>query len=759
MRKVTQQSTRRMSIEQLECRRLLTINPTADEQEVLQYINRFRVDPAGEFSRLFSSASPLVARDSTLQADLDFFKVNGALLQSEWSAIVPTQPVTWNEAITNFSAGHNNNMIAQNQLFHSDSLARRTALLAAAVNLDVISGQRITSEIVFGQIKSPLHNYASYSVDWGVGSGGMETTRSHRVALVNSVFEEIGGKITDTSASNLKPKTNAFVLANIQNAAVRVSGAVFEDRNNSGWYEAGEGLGSVSLLFEHTDGRKFNTTAFSAGGYQIELPAGTYKIRVTGGSMQHAVVRTITVGDKSQWQNFIYKASDPAPDVYEPNDASATATTLTAPTANQNSLSLHSSSDVDWFKYVSVGTGIATYELQFTNSAGNIDLQLLNASGQVLASSATTGNGESIQFQADAGNVYFLKVFGAANSSYSLKVNGPEALAPDSKEPNDSTSTATALSGVSPSLNGLNLHTNKDVDVFKYVALANGSASFAVAFDNSLGNIDLQLLDGTGNIIASSTTTGNGESITRNVQRDATYFVRVFGGPNRNYSLSITGPQLQAPTAVRDQAVVTSDSSSATLNVLANDSDPDGSLSGLTPSFTSTPPSAFTLNTDKTVTVRSPERFTGVLRATYLNTDPDGLRSSAANIDVFVLDFTRQHPWQNPGVVTDVSSDGLVTPSDALLIINYLNSGAVKLLPVAGSTNIFGFLDVKADGIVSPSDALQVINQLNRAGGGEGEASSMGVVEPNAHDTALVQMLAAAAFDHQDSDRRSRRST
>lgn len=759
MTKVTQQSTRRMSIEQLECRRLLTINPTAEEQEVLQYINRFRVDPTGEFSRLFSSASPLVARDSTLQVDLDFFHVNGTLLQSEWSKIAPTQPVTWNEAITNFSAGHNNDMIAQNQLFHSDSLVRRAALIAAGVNLDLTSGQRITSEIVFGQIKSPLHNFASYAVDWGTGSGGMEATRSHREALVNPVFEEIGGKITDTSASNLKPKTNTFVIANIQNAAIRVSGAVFEDRNSTGWYEAGEGLGSVSLLFEHTDGRKFSTTAFSAGGYQIDLPAGTYKIRVTGGSMQHAVVRTITVGDKSQWQNFIYAANDPAPDVNEPNDATETSTVLTAPAANQTGLSLHSSSDKDWFKYVPVGTGIASYELQFTNSAGNIDLQLLSASGQVLASSATSGNGESIQFQADAGTVYFLKVFGSANASYSLKVTGPEAIAPDSKEPNDLTSTATVLSGVSPSLGGLNLHSNKDVDQFKYVALANGSASFMVTFDNSLGNIDLQLLDESGNAIASSTTTGNGETITRSVQRNATYFVRVFGGPNRNYSLSITGPQLQAPTAVRDQAVVTSEAPSVTLNILANDSDPDGSLSGLTPSFTSTPPTAFTLNTDKTVSVRSPERFTGVLRATYLNTDADGLRSNAANIDVFVLDFTRQNPWQNPGVVTDVSSDGIVTPSDALLIINYLNSGAAKLLPVAGSTNIFGFLDVKADGIVSPSDALQVINQLNRVGSGEGEATSMGVAEPNAHDEALVQMLAAATFCQQDSDRRSRRST
>lgn len=727
--------SRRLRIEQLESRRLFAINPTGEEQELLQLINRFRTDPSGEFNRLFRTAVPLTARDSSMQLELDFFKVDGNLLRSEWAALSPAMPVTWNEAIINFSANHNNNMIAQNQLFHTDPLARRAALIAAGVNLDTTSGQRVNSEIVFGPVRSAVQNYAAYAVNWGTGTGGMESPRSHREAIMNAVFEEIGGKLTATTASNLQPKVNTFVLANIANASVRVSGAVFEDKNSSGWYESGEGLGSVNLRFENTDGRVFNATSFSAGGYQLDLPAGIYKVRVTGGSLQHALVRTITVTDKSLWENFIYRASDPSPDANEPNDGMATATPLLAPSSTQTGLSLHSSSDVDLFKYTAVGTGVATYELQFNNASGNIDLQLMNSAGQVLASSTTAGNGESIQFQAETGTSYYLRVYGAANGSYSIRVTGPEAIAPDTSESNDSISNATQLSGSSPSLGSLNLHSNRDVDIFRYGAVANGQATIRIAFDQAQGNIDLQLLDASGGVLMTSATSASGETIVTQVERGKSYYVKVYGGPNKLYSLSIAGPALQAPVAVRDQAVLTSDNTSAVLSILANDSDPDGSTTDLSPSFTTTPTS-FVLNGDKTVTVRATTGFTGLLRASYLLTDLDGLKSSPTNIDVMVIDYSRLRPWQNPRTVTDVNGDNLITPTDALLIINYLNGGGARLLPVSGATSIFGFLDVKPDGLVTPSDALQIINQLNSSSGGEGELSS----QPAVQDVALAQL-------------------
>ena len=67
-------------------------------------------------------------------------------------------------------------------------------------------------------------------------------------------------------------------------------------------------------------------------------------------------------------------------------------------------------------------------------------------------------------------------------------------------------------------------------------------------------------------------------------------------------------------------------------------------------------------------------------------------------------------PW------LDVNSDASVTPLNALLVINRLNSTGT------GPAGTQSHLDVNRDGIISPLDALLVINRLNRPGDGEGES-------------------------------------
>ena len=92
--------------------------------------------------------------------------------------------------------------------------------------------------------------------------------------------------------------------------------------------------------------------------------------------------------------------------------------------------------------------------------------------------------------------------------------------------------------------------------------------------------------------------------------------------------------------------------------------------------------------------------------------------------------------WTNGRNVLDVSSDGNVTPLDALIVINKLN----RLLLTGGSGKLPSqpvpsyFFDVSNDGSVSPLDALQIINHLNSptrqlAVAAEGEA--FGELQPS----------------------------
>ncbi|MCC7334833.1 MAG: DUF11 domain-containing protein [Pirellulaceae bacterium] len=107
----------------------------------------------------------------------------------------------------------------------------------------------------------------------------------------------------------------------------------------------------------------------------------------------------------------------------------------------------------------------------------------------------------------------------------------------------------------------------------------------------------------------------------------------------------------------------------------------------------------------------------------------------------------------------DVNRDGLVTPMDALLIVNELNLAQGRL----GRTTVNGnVLDVTGDDLLTPIDVLQVVNHLNRAsssrrsviapvGSGEGEyavaSAEIEQMESQWIDDTLLESLASDALN------------
>lgn len=71
--------------------------------------------------------------------------------------------------------------------------------------------------------------------------------------------------------------------------------------------------------------------------------------------------------------------------------------------------------------------------------------------------------------------------------------------------------------------------------------------------------------------------------------------------------------------------------------------------------------------------------------------------------------------WHNRSSPLDVNNDWLLTPMDALLVINRLNSDGAEVLPVRSNTLDF-YYDVNGDKLSSPMDVLLIINQLNQGG-------------------------------------------
>ena len=180
----------------------------------------------------------------------------------------------------------------------------------------------------------------------------------------------------------------------------------------------------------------------------------------------------------------------------------------------------------------------------------------------------------------------------------------------------------------------------------------------------------------------------------------------------------------EPPTAI-DDVLITDQNTSAEIEILANDSDPDGDLVPGSISIVSAPEhGSVAIDANGGVTYTPQPDYFGFDQFTYTVEDNRGAVSNAAVVAIAVEWVA---PFQNPNQPYDVNNDGSVSAIDVLLIINLLNlndefpgpvpePSAAPFVPPA-------YYDVNGDNHVTPSDAIEVTNYLNsRDQNPEGEA-------------------------------------
>jgi hypothetical protein len=130
------------------------------------------------------------------------------------------------------------------------------------------------------------------------------------------------------------------------------------------------------------------------------------------------------------------------PDAYEVNNTTTAVRAMAVGRPNSSNLgpcnpkfdaedlTIHNSTDVDLFRFYSNHTGASTdfVRVDFINSAGNIDLELLDDAGNVIASSATSGDFERVSLEGRPEGWYFARIVGrtgATSPNYKLTINPP----------------------------------------------------------------------------------------------------------------------------------------------------------------------------------------------------------------------------------------------------------------------------------------------------------------------------------------------
>ena len=239
-----------------------------------------------------------------------------------------------------------------------------------------------------------------------------------------------------------------------------------------------------------------------------------------------------------------------AEDEFESNDSFETASILAAPEDQlYENLSVHAPDNDDYYGVTASADGTLSFNLSFDHSLGDVDLRVFDASQSQLATSTSTSNSEQVNVEALTGEQFFVQVYGyngATNSDYSLLVDQAEPAVPvveDEFESNDSFETASILVAAEDQLyENLSIHAPDNDDYYRVTASEDGTLSFNLAFDHSLGDVDMRVFDASQVQLATSTSTNNSEQVSVEALTGEEFFVQVYGyngATNSDYSLLV----------------------------------------------------------------------------------------------------------------------------------------------------------------------------------------------------------------------------
>lgn len=303
-------------MEALESRLMFSLTPTGLEQEMLELINRMRMNPGDELDQIFLSTDNndpdyFTTGDADVDGALSFFGVDDTTLLNQWSSLSPVSPLAWNEALYDAATAHSDRMILQNLQAHvlpADSslgLLQEEGLLDRAVNAGYNwSGSVSVGENVFAYGESVFHTHAAFAIDWGNTPTGIQSPPGHRDNFMDANFQEIGisaiehAKTSSTSVGNLVVTQDFGRRGNYGDG--KVLGVAFDDADGDSFYDAGEGAGGITITVENSTAT-YTTTTMDAGGFQVAVAAGTYTVTASGGPLATAVVMgTITVATTNE---------------------------------------------------------------------------------------------------------------------------------------------------------------------------------------------------------------------------------------------------------------------------------------------------------------------------------------------------------------------------------------------------------------------------------------------------------------------------
>ena len=268
---------------------------TPFEQLMLEYINRARMDPQGEFDRFILSSSPVQAIEPEITQALNYFGVDLGVYQQQLQGLTAVAPLAWNAALGSAATAHSQLMVEQDAQSHQLS---GEADLGSRISASGYANWSRVAENIFAYSESPAYGHAGFFIDWGFGPNGIQNPAGHRDNIMHAELTEVGiGVVEDNSgATAVGPYVVTQDFGDRWDYQAQIVGVVYDDTDANGFYSMGEGVAGLSVTVAPATGGVTYTTTQGAGGYGIEASAGLCTLTFSGAGLSSSVTAEVSFG-------------------------------------------------------------------------------------------------------------------------------------------------------------------------------------------------------------------------------------------------------------------------------------------------------------------------------------------------------------------------------------------------------------------------------------------------------------------------------
>lgn len=284
--RTSKKQQRRLQHESLENRAMLTaVTMTDYDQLMLELVNRARMDPEAEVAR-----NPLVN-------DLNQGLSPGTISST------PKQPLASDQALVDAGHVHAQDMLENNYFAHNSQNGDTPTDRAAAEGYVGGVGENIAWNGSTGTIDQTFETETAHR--------NLFFSPSHRTNLMNDPYDHAGmavdfGPYTHTDGRTYNSVMVAQEYGFNTGGDPYLTGVVYSDTViDDDFYSIGESVQGVRVTAVDGQGTSYFTTSGPSGGYNLELPDGTYTVTASGGPLDRPwVVQQVVIGGENVKLDF-----------------------------------------------------------------------------------------------------------------------------------------------------------------------------------------------------------------------------------------------------------------------------------------------------------------------------------------------------------------------------------------------------------------------------------------------------------------------